>query len=453
MNFSQLLAACFLLAAVQLQSQRHWTSHARGIDGQKTTGWDYITEGWVPGKREKENYNFNSKKVIAFNGVVASLTWWVRGSPVDTSKMGHGTCPKVSMGFPRTNQVNGAITLLGWVTTPLSMGPPLANQVDGLHFRGSPGADSDDTTASTTALEKPGAFAGDGAAEEEAIHLERRVGLFSGVALIVGTMIGEYTFQVFLGPRADGDASLRDLRKSRGPPGEDGLRRLESCRLGCVRPALHARRGTPQGGHYNADNTFCALGAMAYAELGTLVPYCGGEYSYYMEAFGGLPAYMYSWVSVIVLKPSMLGIICLSFAQYIVNGFIPLHCAGVDQLVKVVGIMTIGALSYAELGLVVPESGGEGTYLLAAFGHLHNFLGPLFGYLFNYLALVAMKPAQVAIICLTFSKYVLDPVFNALKWQDCDFEDRKILLEKLVAAACICEYRNFITIPSNVTAY
>lgn len=31
-----------------------------------------------------------------------------------------------------------------------------------------------------------------GSAPHDAIHLQRRVGLFSGVALIVGTMIGEY---------------------------------------------------------------------------------------------------------------------------------------------------------------------------------------------------------------------------------------------------------------------
>jgi len=38
---------------------------------------------------------------------------------------------------------------------------------------------------------------GTDATEDDAVHLKRRVGLFSGVALIVGTMIGEYSF-VFL---------------------------------------------------------------------------------------------------------------------------------------------------------------------------------------------------------------------------------------------------------------
>jgi L-type amino acid transporter 9 len=34
------------------------------------------------------------------------------------------------------------------------------------------------------------------AAEDDAVYLKRRVGLFSGVALIVGTMIGEYSFDL-----------------------------------------------------------------------------------------------------------------------------------------------------------------------------------------------------------------------------------------------------------------
>lgn len=34
-----------------------------------------------------------------------------------------------------------------------------------------------------------------GSTQNDSIHLKRRVGLFSGVALIVGTMIGEYTVE------------------------------------------------------------------------------------------------------------------------------------------------------------------------------------------------------------------------------------------------------------------
>ena len=62
------------------------------------------------------------------------------------------------------------------------------------------------------------------------------------------------------------------------------------------------------------------LGALAYAELGTMIPRClqpsniflkknlsfssGAEYAYFMEAFGPFPAYMFSWVSTMIIKPS-----------------------------------------------------------------------------------------------------------------------------------------------------
>lgn len=44
-------------------------------------------------------------------------------------------------------------------------------------------------SAGTDKLERPGAIA------DDALHLKRRVGLLSGVALIVGTMIGKHRRQ------------------------------------------------------------------------------------------------------------------------------------------------------------------------------------------------------------------------------------------------------------------
>ncbi|XP_044060580.1 b(0,+)-type amino acid transporter 1 isoform X3 [Siniperca chuatsi] len=49
----------------------------------------------------------------------------------------------------------------------------------------------------------------------------------------------------------------------------------------------------------------------------------GGEYSYLMEAFGSLVAYLYSWTTVMVLKPSSFAIITLSFAEYAATPFYP----------------------------------------------------------------------------------------------------------------------------------
>lgn len=45
--------------------------------------------------------------------------------------------------------------------------------------------------ADGSAAAGPDQLEGPGSAEDDALHLKRRVGLISGVALIVGTMIGK----------------------------------------------------------------------------------------------------------------------------------------------------------------------------------------------------------------------------------------------------------------------
>ena len=42
-------------------------------------------------------------------------------------------------------------------------------------------------------------------------------------------------------------------------------------------------------------------GALAYAELGTMITSSGAEYSYFMVAFGAFPAYMFSWYSLLLV--------------------------------------------------------------------------------------------------------------------------------------------------------
>lgn len=68
---------------------------------------------------------------------------------------------------------------------------------------------------------------------------------------------------------------------------------------------------------------YCLTGALCYAELGTMIMKSGGDYSYYLEAFHPIVAFLFSWTMVIVLKPSSLAIITLSFAEYASSPFYP----------------------------------------------------------------------------------------------------------------------------------
>ena len=70
----------------------------------------------------------------------------------------------------------------------------------------------------------------------------------------------------------------------------------------------------------------------------------GAEYSYFMVAFGPFSAYMFSWVSTIIIKPSQLAIICLSFAEYIAEAF-TVECAPPTIILKVIGVTTVAVVT------------------------------------------------------------------------------------------------------------
>lgn len=67
----------------------------------------------------------------------------------------------------------------------------------------------------------------------------------------------------------------------------------------------------------------------------------GAEWAYFMDAFGSAPAFIFSWVSTLVLKPSQMAIICLSFAQYAVEAFVS-ECDPPSVVVKMVALLAIG---------------------------------------------------------------------------------------------------------------
>ncbi|RZF34113.1 hypothetical protein LSTR_LSTR010961 [Laodelphax striatellus] len=73
-------------------------------------------------------------------------------------------------------------------------------------------------------------------------------------------------------------------------------------------------------------------------------------------------------------------------------------------------ISLLGALSFSELSTVVPRSGAEYSYFRVAFSKLHPFLGPLPCFLYAWVVVLILRPAEVAIIILTFTEYVYSPV-------------------------------------------
>ena len=112
-------------------------------------------------------------------------------------------------------------------------------------------------------------------------RLPRTVGLFSAVAVIVGTTIGSGIFRV--------PAKVAALV---GEPG----------------PVLLA---------WVIGGVLALFGALTVAELAAASPRSGGLFAYIDEAFGPMPAFLFGWSQLSVIRASALGSIATIFAEYL----------------------------------------------------------------------------------------------------------------------------------------
>lgn len=86
------------------------------------------------------------------------------------------------------------------------------------------------------------------------------------------------------------------------------------------------------------------FGALTLAELVTLFPRSGGIYVFLREAYGPLPAFLFGWTRLLVIQPSSLGAIAMIFATYM-GALVPLSETGV----RVTAAAVIGMLAAANL--------------------------------------------------------------------------------------------------------
>lgn len=79
---------------------------------------------------------------------------------------------------------------------------------------------------------------------------------------------------------------------------------------------------------------------------------------------------------------------------------------GMSLIVWVVcGILSLfGALCYAELGTMIPKSGGEYPYLFDTYG-------PPVGFLYAWVSTILRGPSSISIIAITFAEYAVQPLY------------------------------------------
>ena len=86
------------------------------------------------------------------------------------------------------------------------------------------------------------------------------------------------------------------------------------------------------------------FGALTLAEVRAM-PRSGGVFAYILEAFGPLPAFLFGWSELAVIRASALGAIATIFAEYLGYVSIPLTPFQV-RLIAAAGVVSVGLLNY-----------------------------------------------------------------------------------------------------------
>src|SRR5919206_505020 len=110
--------------------------------------------------------------------------------------------------------------------------------------------------------------------------LPRQLGLWSAVAVLIGTTIGSGIFR--------SPASIAD--RLPGP--------LPLLSLWVVGGAL------------------ALCGALTLAEVAGAYPYTGGIYVFLREGWGRLVAFLFGWAELVIIRAAALGAIAITFAEY-----------------------------------------------------------------------------------------------------------------------------------------
>lgn len=112
-------------------------------------------------------------------------------------------------------------------------------------------------------------------------------------------------------------------------------------------------------------------GALTFAELGSRFPHAGGHYVYIREAFGGLPAFLYGWMLLLIIATGALASLALAFAGY-VSAFVPmsewtqrLFAAGTIALLSAINILGVKPGTRTTTALTVIKVTALGALIVA----------------------------------------------------------------------------------------
>jgi amino acid transporter len=202
-----------------------------------------------------------------------------------------------------------------------------------------------------------------------AAGLQRQIGLWSAILIVIGTTIGSGIF--------------------RSPAGI----------------AERLPGPLPLAAIWLAGGLLALCGALSLSEVASAFPKTGGVFVFIKEGFGRLPAFLFGWAELTVIRAAAVGALAITFAAYFLRvlGFDPavapydqyaryvaalaiiamgiVNILGVRWGTRVIGVTTIakyGGLLFiiaASLAIGLPRTGGHftpamppGSFSMSAFG-------------------------------------------------------------------------------------
>ncbi|NXE86967.1 S7A13 protein, partial [Menura novaehollandiae] len=139
------------------------------------------------------------------------------------------------------------------------------------------------------------------------MQLKRNIGYFDGVSFIIGSIVGA---GIFVSPTGVLKHSLLNVGVSLTI--------------------------------WTASGLVSLMGALCYAELGTALPFSGGEYSHIKRGLGSLPAFVFIWTSTFT-KPASNAARALLFAEYATQPFYGI-CPAPEVLKKCLALAVLWSL-------------------------------------------------------------------------------------------------------------